>query len=1464
LDREQHSNVQHKKHLEKRDESVDDLEQQVAAWLATPTYRDERRYLEGHSALLSPQADTFIEQRVAETRANRASLFARLHLLRNQLTASPDSVQLPSEIEATRKQYAEQRQRLTEQQLALRLLREVRERTLTRPFLLAVREGYVNYRGGFVLDLPDWLEQYRQEDGQHRQVRDSVTLARARAARGRATLKRARQTPALAPEILASLHHLLYEILDDIQGQDIASIQEEAMMHIEEALSVFTRERYPYQWAVLHKFLGNLCQERTSGDEVTNLEQALAQYRYALEVFTEEAFSVDWASVQNNLGVIYQGHLSDDPIAHQEQALAHFTNALKVYTEEDFPLEWAGIQSNLGVVYQERLQGEPLLNQEEALARHTSALRVFTEHHTPLDWAQTMTNLGNLYQIHIQGERANNQEEALACYTQALRVLTEEHFPLDWAIIQNNLGAVYRERIRGNKAANQRLSITAHHKALCVFTEQAYPAHWAKVQNNLGNVYQEHVGTDLAAYQEQAIRCYTAALRVFTEEGFPIDWAMIQHNLGTIYTSRIQGDMTTNLEQAIAYFTASLPVYTEETFPMDWALAQNNLGVLYWGRVREGKALNLEQAIACFANALRVYTQAISPTDWAMLQNNLGMVYVERVEGNRVENLEQAITCFTNALQVYTRLAFPQAWARTQNNLGLAYLERLAEKRTENLKQAKAHLRQALSIYKEAAFPYEWAIGQRNLGNTYAARQRGRRNSNQMRQAIDCFTKALRVFTKEHYPSEHRLTSLYLAEVYADQGMWQEAHITYTSARQAEEMLLTLSGGTREQDAVLQEGRDAAVREAFALAHLGQIDAAVLAVERGRARFLEAMRQVDSASPEQIRDPGRRERYELARKQLRTTQTALHGPLLPSLSELARQQMDLARLKAFQQARTNFEAVIEEIRTNGDPADFLSDTLDIATIYQASTYCGAEHALIYLLATPWGGLALVARAGNGLQGMVGRCRALELPQLTTDFLESLVEVKLPASGYIIGGLAHAQENSGWNAIEVQEWTGETFAQKARALHEACTGVSSVLALAAEIVAQSPALTSLTTQPLSQLDEQERETLATTVNTTFLRLEVSRCLKQLAPAFQPLIEWLYQEGISHVTLIPCGLLAAFPLLALPIAITDASSLEKRADETSDKPSYEAWGDCFVTSMAPSARSLHSSTQPAQERAGVYALGNPWHGTHVPSRSDLHWGEAEALHLAALGGNRRQAAIQRKATRKWFLQHVRLAAVFDAACHGDFNRSDYLASSLRMADGRITLAEVFNQIADLRELRLLILSACQTAIIDLRGARDEVRSLAAGMLQAGARAVIAAHWPVDDRATYLLMVRFAQEWFPNRAWEPPAEALARAQRWLRSLTYRDLATWEAAHPLPARPPFTRNIGLATVRSVGQRIDDPYIESLLAMLQTTSTTRHPLEEARAILHATTRQHTDNFQGDEHPYADPYFWAGFHVSGW
>src|SRR5258706_1151541 len=227
------------------------------------------------------------------------------------------------------------------------------------------------------------------------------------------------------------------------------------------------------------------------------------------------------------------------------------------------------------------------------------------------------------------------------------------------------------------------------------------------------------------------------------------------------------------------------------------------------------------------------------------------------------------------------------------------------------------------------------------------------------------------------------------------------------------------------------------------------------------------------------------------------------------------------------------------------------------------------------------------------------------------------------------------------------------------------------------------------------------------------------------ALRPSARWLQALGTVSVTLVPCGALAAFPLVAVPINGVD------------DAADWQAVGDLLPASLAPSGRALQRGQEPPRARTGVATLGDPW-----PTHQELAWGEAEALTLAALGGDPYRAAIHTNATRAWLLEALGQARVVDASCHGEFDPLDFLQSRLLLANGEtLTLGDMLGGATDLRGLRLLILSACQTAILDLRGARDEVRSLAAGMLGAGARPVVGALVARERPAPQVCVVRFA---------------------------------------------------------------------------------------------------------------------------
>ena len=147
-----------------------------------------------------------------------------------------------------------------------------------------------------------------------------------------------------------------------------------------------------------------------------------------------------------------------------------------------------------------------------------------------------------------------------------------------------------------------------------------------------------------------------------------------------------------------------------------------------------------------------------------------------------------------------------------------------------------------------------------------------------------------------------------------------------------------------------------------------------------------------------------------------------------------------------------------------------------------------------------------------------------------------------------------------------------------------------------------------------------------------------------------------------------------------------------------------------------------------------------------------------------------------------------------------------------------------------------------------------------MQAGARAILAALWSVDDMATYLLIVRFMQEWLPRMAQEPPAAALARAQRWLRTVTVRELQQWHARDVPLSTEEERRESGSLTPTHAPEAQDFlPYFTDTSLVPKRNS--RYDIDQAEWEIHVKAKHVVDP---NTRPYADPIYWAGFQITGW
>ena len=107
----------------------------------------------------------------------------------------------------------------------------------------------------------------------------------------------------------------------------------------------------------------------------------------------------------------------------------------------------------------------------------------------------------------------------------------------------------------------------------------------------------------------------------------------------------------------------------------------------------------------------------------------------------------------------------------------------------------------------------------------------------------------------------------------------------------------------------------------------------------------------------------------------------------------------------------------------------------------------------------------------------------------------------------------------------------------------------------------------------------------------------------------------------------------------------------------------------------------------------------------------------------------------------------------AAHGTFRSDAPLFSSLRLADGPLTVYE-------LERLRAapdtLVLPACDAAVLEVRPG-DELLGTAAALLGLGVGSVVAPVLPVPDEATTPLMLALHER---LRRGSPPSVALAEA--------------------------------------------------------------------------------------------------------
>jgi CHAT domain-containing protein len=946
--------------------------------------------------------------------------------------------------------------------------------------------------------------------------------------------------------------------------------------------------------------------------------------------------------------------------------------------------------------------------------------------------ADALAHLGNLMLEYPLGSPRSNQLIAIEAYTYALRVFTEANLPQEFAMTNNNLGTAYCKFAPFSENPKQQIenAIEAYTNALRVHTEAKLPQEYAKTKHNLGQAYSELAPFSENPKQqiEKAIEAYTNALRVHTEAKLPQAWATTITALGAAYCDLAPFSENPKLwiEKAIEAYTNVLRVRTEAEMPQDWAVTNHNLGKAFnaLARFSENPKQQIEKAIEAYTNALRVRTEAELPQEYAMTNNNLGTAYCELApfSENPKQQIEKAIEAFTNALRVRTEAELPQDWAGTINNLGGAYsyLAQFSENQQQQIEQIENAIKaftNALRVRTEAKLPQEYAQTNSNLAGAYSYLAEFSENpKQQIENAIEAYTNALRIQDSVTRSADYLHTTRNLGNF----GFWnnlQEVAIKgYTLAITAVENLRSVAIDPNRKAEVVAQAIEVYAKLVQVYVDCEQYDKALEVADRSKARNLVELLATKDLYPK--------------------------GDMPPEV---------ISRLDALRGSIARAERQLNKTNTAQGPT---ADDGSIARGDTRTLNLGPSNQKAYQAATD---------------------RLLRQKQE----LEHLIQVEIQP---IDPAFSLSQK--------VQPLT---FEQLQAALPDGRTALMSWYAAGDKLIAFL--VTTQTAQPTCHVYPED--TLPT-LNRA-LKLYVQTYLEEKEKWAQSLPKALLEfarlldmdslaRKISEIApdadqliLVPHRFLHLLPLHCLPLSESHGTLLD-----------HFASGVRF----APSLQVLQLVQQrPQTGLDSLFAIQNP--------TLDLPYTDLEVETIHPLFGPKSTVLKQHAATKAALERsHSTLASstCLHFSCHGTFNFAQPQLSALILADSHVdsqpddadpdrylhqldgsaidltkclTLLDLFQ--LDLRQARLVVLSACETGLSEINSLSDEFVGLSSGFLFAGCNSVIGTLWTVSDISTGLLMAEFyrllkLQEQTQRQT--DVAIALKQAQHWLRTLTLEQL--------------------------------------------------------------------------------------------
>ncbi|NES17933.1 MAG: CHAT domain-containing protein [Symploca sp. SIO3E6] len=763
----------------------------------------------------------------------------------------------------------------------------------------------------------------------------------------------------------------------------------------------------------------------------------------------------------------------------------------------------------------------------------------------------------------------------------------------------------------------------------------------------------------------------------------------------------------------------SFSYFSSDEYPV-YAEVVNSLSNLIRQFSLGNQAFNLEIAITSREMILTVLAHDTFPKPWAATHSFLGNDYQDRIFGNPVENITSAINHCQKALQVYTRDAYPEEWASTQLCLADAYGKRLSDDVADNLKQKITCFHNALQIYTREGYPELWAGIQNNLGTVYRTEMLGDKAENLVK-AIFYYQASLQIYTRDAFPENYASIYGHLGIAYKENQEFKNAyHALATAISTVESLpskLTNISGNQAKQD----------FAEPWIFLYY-QIIAVCLNLANDEPHYYaQAIEYIERNKARNLvellatRDEERHKEIEAEQRQL----------------DIANRELSLGNLLA------NLAAYVEKLEATGA----LDESIVKIRRENPARQQRQQEVIKDHLSK---GSELFTQSNQRLNQLQQKQSNSKLKLTQTNDYISYCQIKdlLTNNRTII---------IGWHLDMVDNCVVTFIITKE---------------------SDSPIIFQSSSEDMDSLNKFYSEYLTVySANKNLYQSDLKLRLEHLSKILHlNEIIALLPKDCTQVILIPDRFLHLFPIHALPVSSPNRQGEVAQAESP---PEFITLLDLFAEGVcySPSCHLLQlTQGKKNLEFNNCLAIQNP--------TQDLAYALVE-VEAVCNGVTAAEVLVAEKATKVALNEalnneNTNPPASIHFACHGYFNLRSPLQSYLKMADGELTLADIFD--LDLDQCRLATLSACETGLSDHISISNDYISLPSGFLYAGASNVVSSLWTVNDLSTAFLMIKFYQN---LQVVQSVAVALNQAQLWLRDITKKELETWIEENQLPLKP-------------------------------------------------------------------------------